>query len=68
MSGTPTPATPAQTLRTALRAYLMRTHGCRDRDACEDCSEMVSEAADEWLAVIRRWGTSGPDLSTGRTK
>ncbi|PZS27882.1 MAG: hypothetical protein DLM59_15575 [Pseudonocardiales bacterium] len=58
MSRDPSAETPAQALRSALLTYLMRIHGCRNGGACEDCSEMVTEATDEWLAVIQRWGTS----------
>jgi len=54
----------AEVLRATLWAYLMSTHNCHEGRPCyEDCSEMVTEATDEWMAVIQRWGTSGPHIA-----
>ncbi|PZS25870.1 MAG: hypothetical protein DLM59_19605 [Pseudonocardiales bacterium] len=68
MNRDPSPETPAHALRSALSTCLMQMHGCRNGDACEDCAESVAEAADEWLAVILRWGTSGPPIAPDRRR
>jgi hypothetical protein len=57
----PVHESPEQKLRSALSGYLMWVHNCREGNSCyPDCSELVSEATDQWMAAIDRWGVSGP--------
>jgi hypothetical protein len=59
--------TPDQKLRSALSTYLMWAHNCHEGNSCyPDCAELVTESTDEWLAVIQRWGTSGPHIAPRR--
>jgi hypothetical protein len=62
----PSPDSPAQTLRSALQSYLTWVHNCREGASCwDDCSELVIDAANEWMTVIDRWGASGPHMVSG---
>ena len=64
MSQDPSHQTPARFLRSQLWSYLRSTHNCHEGNDCYgDCSEFVSDATDEWLAFIQRWGTSGPRIA-----
>jgi hypothetical protein len=54
---------PEQKLRGALAGYLMWAHGCDEGNSCyPDCAELVTDATNDWMAAIDRWGVSGPHM------
>jgi hypothetical protein len=63
VSRDPGPQSPAQTLRAALCAYLSHVRNCREWNPCwDECSELVTDATDEWMAAIQHRHVSGPHL------